>query len=147
MARKKKTDAVYIPSQPSSEKKVAQGNGGETVTVALCHPHGIRFMLDGGKRSVVINGNAANLVGMPMGKLPRGGFGLTTIQAADWEQIKTLYSGLEVFKNGLIFAHGKGQDVRAEADEKAELRHGLEPVEVEGAGRNTRSEPMEGAAI
>ena len=135
---------VYNPQaevDKGSSSKV-QG-GGNTVTVALCHPHGIQFILDGGKRRVKLNGNAANLIGQPKGILPVGGFGLTEISVDDWEAIKATYGRMEIFKNGLCFAHDKRNDTLAEADEKAELRHGREPIQVEGPEAESKTAPAD----
>ena len=130
--KKKQQEAVaevYIPqTEEAKVQKKAGAATGNTVVVALCHPHGIQFILDGGKRRVKLNGNAANLAGQPKGILPIGGFGMTEISRADWEAIKATYGKMEIFKNGLCFAHEKRADVQAEADEKAELRHGREPI-------------------
>lgn len=132
---------VYVPNaEDKKDHEKVQGSG--KIVVALCHPHGISFDVDGGKRRVVIKGNAANLFGQPKGVLPEGGFGLTEVAESDWEQIKKNYSDMEIFKNGLIFASDKKSDVLAEADEKAELRHGREPVSVDGDDRQSQSEPM-----
>lgn len=151
MARGRKKTAeqkpaeVYVPQTEAAEKassKPAQG-GGNTVTVALCHPHGIQFILEGGKKRVKLNGNAVNLIGQPKGILPIGGFGLTEISVSDWEAIKATYGNMEIFKNGLCFAHNKRNDTLAEADEKAELRHGREPVQVEGPEAESKTAPAD----
>ena len=153
MARKKKdaaadaTAAVYIPKAKGGEQcaGAAQGN---TVVVALCHPHGISFRLgDRGEHEVRLNGNAANLKGLSMGVLPLGGFGLTTVKAEEWEAIKRQVQDWPLYKNGLLYAHEKMADVTAEADEKAELRHGREPVQVDGDERQTKSAPAEKGAL
>ena len=148
MARKKKNAEaqadVYIPETAAAkDEKKAGAATSNTVVVALCHPHGIQFILDGGKRRVKLNGNAANLAGQPKGILPLGGFGLTEIPVADWEAIKATYGKMEIFKNGLCFAHEKRSDTLAEADEKADLRHGREPIVVEGDDKNSKSEPVD----
>ena len=147
MARKKAIEDVYIPETASGEASRKTGEAsffsGETVVVALCHPQGIQFLLDGGKRRVRLNGNAVNLAGLPKGILPQGGFGLTTISKDDWEAIQATYGGMEIFKNGLCFAHGSRSDTLSEADEKAELRHGREPVKVEDA----KTAPADAAAV
>ena len=140
MARKKTEDVeVYIPSTGEPSQK-CEGSCfcGDTVFVALCHPTGIQFLFDNGKRRVKLNGNAANLIGEPKGVLPQGGFGLTEIARSDWEEILKTYGNMEIFKNGLCFAHEKKADVRAEADEKAELRHGREPIRIE----DVKTEPV-----
>ena len=132
MERRKKDqqDSVYIPETQEDVQKAGAGSNGNTVVVALCHPHGIQFLLDGGKRRVKLNGNAANLRGQAKGVLPVGGFGLTEIPEADWQAIQAAYGKMEIFTSGLCFASEKRRDVLAEADDKAELRHGREPVDV-----------------
>ena len=149
MARKKQavTDVagatVYNPNAVRKEGKDA-APAADVVTVALCHPHGITFRL--GDRDVTLNGNAADLKGLSMGTLPVGGFGLTTIAKADWEAIRRIVQDWALFRNGLLFAHDKPADVTAEADEKAELRHGREPVEVNGGTRQSQSVPADMAS-
>ena len=151
MARRKKNAEaqapveVYVPAteKAKDEKKSGATTGSNTVVVALCHPHGIQFILDGGKRRVKLNGNAANLAGQPKGILPLGGFGLTEIPESDWEAIKATYGKMEIFKNGLCFAHGSRADTLAEADEKAALRHGREPIVVEGDDKDSKSDPVD----
>lgn len=147
--KQKAEQAVYIPQTESAEKqKVTQTAGSNgNVVVALCHPTGIQFLLDGGKRRVKLNGNAANLVGHPKGILPVGGFGLTEIPRSDWEAIKAHYGRMEIFKNGLCFAHDSRASVTAEADEKAELRHGREPVAVDGVEKTAVTDPADAAAL
>lgn len=136
---------VYIPNDARDGAAPAAHATGDTVVVALCHPHGIVFDLNG--RKVTLNGNAANLRGQSMGKLPLGGFGLTTLPRADWEAIRKMVARWPLYKNGLLYANEKRADVLAEADEKAELRHGREPVIVDGPGRQSKSESADAAAL
>lgn len=120
-------------------KQSAQANGKAMVTVALNRATGIQFAMPDG-RKVLINGNAAHLRGLEKGVLPVGGFGLTTIAAEDWEYIKKTYGGMEVFENGLLFAAERKADAVDMADERAALRHGMEPVDPE----NTATRPNDG---
>lgn len=110
--------------------QTAQAKSKPTVVVALNRAIGIQFAMPDG-RKVLINGNAAHLRGKEKGVLPVGGFGLTTIAADDWAYIKKTYGRMEIFENGLIFAAERKADAAAEAAEKANLRHGLEPVDPE----------------
>ena len=119
--------------------EAAQANGKAMVTVALNRATGIQFAMPDG-RKVVINGNAVHLRGKEKGVLPVGGFGLTTIAADDWEYIKKTYGGMEVFENGLLFAAERKADAVDMADERAELRHVIEPVDPE----NTATKPNDG---
>jgi hypothetical protein len=97
------------------------------VFVALNRASGLKFVMPDGRR-VEIAGNAAHLKGLEKGKLPIGAFGLTPVAADDWEYIKETYGALALFKNGLIFAAERKDYALDEAEEKSELRHGLEPV-------------------
>lgn len=120
-------------------KQAAQVNGKAMVTVALNRATGIQFAMPDG-RKVLINGNAAHLRGLEKGVLPVGGFGLTSITAEDWEYIKKTYGGMEVFENGLLFAAERKADAVDMADERAALRHGMEPIDPE----NTATRPNDG---
>lgn len=142
MAKKTTEDLVYIPETEAAEQAAsAVLGGGDTVVVALCHPHGLTFSLKDGRR-VKLNGNAANLIGAEKGVLPQGGFGLTVIRRDDWDAIRTQYPKYELFQNGLCFAHEKKNDTIAEAKEKAKVRHGREPVDTS----KTQTDPFDGKA-
>lgn len=110
--------------------RAGQAKGKPTVTVAFNRATGIRFPMPDG-RTVLINGNAADLRGREKGVLPVGAFGLTTIAADDWDYITRTWGRMEIFENGLIFAAERRADAADEAAEKAELRHGLEPADPE----------------
>lgn len=160
MARNKKNDRQPAPAAPKADvqtttqaptappaateaaqtaTQAAQANGKAMVTVALNRATGIQFAMPDG-RKVLINGNAAHLRGLEKGVLPVGGFGLTTIAAEDWEYIKKTYGRMEVFENGLLFAAERKADAVDMADERAALRHGMEPVDPE----NTATRPNDG---
>ena len=112
--------------------------------VALNHPQGINFLLDGGKRRVLIRGNANALRGQEKGKLPTGAVGLTDVSKADWEAIKKQYGRMEIFQSGLIFANDRKADAVDQAEERAETRHGREPVDVE---KDAQTEAADTAAM
>lgn len=124
-----------------TEAQAAKASGTAMVAVALNRATGIQFALPDGHK-VLVNGHAAGLRGKEKGVLPVGAFGLTMVPAADWEYIKKTYGGMEIFQHGLIFAAERKADAADEAAEKAELRHGLEPVDPE----NTATKPDEAAA-
>lgn len=148
MARSAKTETQGAQSAPQApvapaaieaaktETQAAKAGGTATVAVALNRATGIQFAMPDG-RKVLVNGNAANLRGKEKGVLPVGAFGLTIIPSADWDYIKKTYGGMEIFQNGLIFASERKADAMDEAAEKAELRHGIEPVDPE----NTATTP------
>lgn len=125
MAKAKQTAPAEAAMAENQQK-----TGGKTVVVALNRATGIQFTMPDG-RKVLVNGNAVDLRGKGKGVLPVGAFGLTTIAADDWEYIKKTYGGMEIFENGLIFTSERKADAMDEAEEKKELRHGLEPVNPE----------------
>lgn len=115
----------------------------DTVTVALNRASGIAFSLPDGRR-VRVAGNAFHLRGKEKGVLPVGGFGLTEIAADDWAYIEKTYGPhMEIFKSGLIFARTRKADAMDEADEKRDLRHGMEPMSAETLG----TESYDGAGV
>lgn len=122
--------------QPQTKPGRSVRSGGGLVAVAFNDPIGINFTMPGG-RSVHINGNAAHLRGQEMGILPVGAYGITMVNADDWEYIKKRYGGMTIFKSGLIFARDKKADAAAKARERAELRNGYEPIDPE----QTATEP------
>lgn len=143
MASKKKNAAPLTAKDASriaddiKERAEAVGEAASvsgTVTVALNYPRSIAFDIPaagGGKKIVVINGNAVNLRGLDMGVLPPGGtFGLTFgVPAEDWEAIKAKYCGMPIFRNGLIFATGTPSEAKKEAETRRDMRNGFEPID------------------
>lgn len=147
MARKHNSSASRQP-QPVTESAAPVVNSeptpapsaADTVVVALNRASGIVFPMPDGRR-VTINGNAIHLRGKEKSILPVGGYGLTTIARADWEFIEKTYGpSMKIFESGLIFAADRKADAVDMADERAELRHGLEPVDPE----KTQTKPNDG---
>ena len=135
MARKKKENPAA--AQPAPQNVQPSAETGRTVVVALCRAQGLDFPMPDG-RIVSIAGSNAGLRGQMTGILPVGEFGLTEVAESDWLYIKKTWAEWKLFKNGLIFAQTKVEDAKAEAKEKAELRHGFEPIDPE---RQTKTEP------
>ena len=135
MARKKKETTAT--AQPAPQTVQPSAGTGRTVVVALCRAQGLDFPMPDG-RVVSIAGSNAGLRGQMTGILPIGEFGLTEVKEADWLYIKKTWAEWKLFKNGLIFAQTKTEDAKAEAKERAELRHGFEPIDPE---RQAKTEP------
>lgn len=111
-----------------------------TVTVALNYPHDLRYRLSGG-REIIFNGNSTAIRLKGKGELPRGAYGLTlNVPVADWEEVKKLYGGTAKFKQNLIFAQTDKHSAMDEAEEKAETRHGLEPVDTTKTATEPKTE-------
>ena len=112
------------------EKKAEPVETSDTVCVALNRPLGLTFTMPDG-REVEIKGNGESLRGQEMGVLQPGAYGLTIIKAEDWEYIVKQYGHLKIFQNGFCFATKKKADAQEEAENRDDLRNGLEPVDVE----------------
>lgn len=120
---KRKTEKKVAP------KKAQQVETDSTVCVALNRPLGIKFRMPDG-RHVEIKGNGEPLIGKEKGELPVGAYGLTIINAEDWDYIVKTYGGMKIFSEGLCFATRKKADSQEEAESRDDLRNGLEPVDV-----------------
>lgn len=70
---------------------------------------------------------------VPMGKMPKypiiGDFGLTEVDRKFWDTWLDQNRGLDLVKNGLVFAHGEQSSTAAYAQEHEKLRCGLEPLQ------------------
>ena len=131
MAAQKKAKADVVTTTDAIEQEVSAGvttSANDTVVVCLNRPLGVIFKLKSGKE-VVIEGHNAHLRGYDViGNLNTGGgFSLNIIPRADWEEIYATYHDTALFKHGRIFASDSREDALAEAKEKADTRHGLEP--------------------
>lgn len=139
-SRPQQPQTVTKPAAPVTAPAASAPTSADTVVVALNRASGIVFPMPDGRR-VTINGNAAHLRGREKGILPVGAFGLTTVDRSDWEYIKKTYGpSMKLFESGLIFAADRKADAGDMADERAELRHGLEPVDPE----KTQTKPNDG---
>lgn len=114
--------------KPREKKAVVETS--DTVCVALNRPIGLVFRMADG-RPVEINGNGEPLRGKEQGILQPGSYGLTIIKAEDWEYILKTYGHLKIFQNGFCFATKKKADAEEEAENRDDLRNGLEPVDVD----------------
>ena len=76
---------------------------------------------------------------VPFGKVPNytiiGDFGLTEVDRAWWDEWKSQNSGYELLATKTIFEHGEKASVEAYADEHADLKCGLEPMDPAGDAR------------
>lgn len=117
----------------------------EKVWVGLNNPKSITFTVfeaGGGKHHVTINGNATGLVGKPKGQVPSGEYGLTEIDADDWNYIKRTYCQFELIRNHLLYAVKTEEAAKSEAKERKDLRHGQEPIDPKA----TKTAPADRAA-
>ena len=144
MSSKKKNAADVLTLKAAVEKSEeirerAEAAGAaastyDTVVIGLNFPLSIEFEIPaagGGAKKIKINGNAVQLRGLDMGVLPTGGqYGLTFgISRADWEAVCEKYRNMPIFRSGLIFAVGTAAEAKKEADSRADMRNGYEPID------------------
>lgn len=95
-----------------------------TVVVGCKLPQGIHLDHDG--KRVTLNGsNSSEII---------GGHGLTIVEKAFWDAWKELHKDFEAIKHGLIFAHEKESNTRAEAKEKVDNKSGFEGINPDAPG-------------
>ncbi len=128
-------DVVGVTDEILTEKN-------DTVVICANIPHARKFNVpdkSGKFHTVTINGNNTPLIGADRGVIPIGAYGITAnVLKSDWEYIKTVYGYMSDIKEERIF-DSTSANARAEAKERKDLRHGLEPVDPQAA-RN--SEPL-----
>lgn len=117
-------DIITVEPEAVKEESVTMTNN---VVVCSNYPLDLKFRI--GEKSVIIKGNSSNLRGKAKGVLPTGGaFGITSVPTEAWEYIAKTYADAPYIKNGLVFA-STAANARAEAKERAGLRHGFEPID------------------
>ena len=101
------------------------------LTVACKLPQGIH--LDHAGKRVTLNGTNSSLI--------IGGHGLTPVDKEWFDSWLSAHKDFEPVKQGLIFAHGKEANVKAEAQEKATNKSGFEGIDPRNPGKGI--EPAE----
>ena len=128
--------------EPTEDKNM------NTVIVCCNEPHNIIFSIAdnaGRKQKIEINGNAVHLKGKTQGKIPVGAYGMTVIDKDAWEKIKAKYGRMPAFINGRIFASESKVEAESESENRKNLRHGKEPIDVNS--RKTTTTPDNSANI
>ena len=120
-----KTSAPTPPVAPHADK-------GETVTVACRLPQGIHM-------DIVRHGEVRQRVTLKGSNAPGAvaGFGITeNVPRAFFEKWLDEHQDLPAVRNGLIFAHAKRASVEDQADERSELKSGLDPMDPKKPGKD-----------
>jgi hypothetical protein len=108
----------------------AKKKSSTTVVVCFNSFHDRMFRLAGG-RTVTLHGvKVSSLVGVdgrPLGSQ----YGRTVLPVEDWEALKQQYGRLCIFERGLVFEERDEASSADAAADRADLRNGLEPVNVE----------------
>ncbi|MDI2091676.1 hypothetical protein [Commensalibacter oyaizuii] len=100
----------------------------DDVLVACKLPHGI--YLDMGKQRIKLNGiMQSGRVEAPFFMAPLNSVGLTKVPRDFWEAWIKEHQDFEPVKKGLIFASDKKKRLLDEADEKSDVKSGLERLD------------------
>ncbi|WP_374063536.1 hypothetical protein AAHW26_09285 [Klebsiella quasipneumoniae subsp. similipneumoniae] len=101
-----------------------------SIHVRLKHPHGLIFDLKNDKK-VSLKGSDFHLRGLEKGVLTCG-FGSTTVDAAEWEEVLVTYPSLvaDMVRKGTLIHEKDAASADANASEKKSVKHGREPVDV-----------------
>ncbi len=111
----------------------------KTINVFYCDTQSLCFRL--GSKRVVINGVSANKVLHPENYgVKAGKFGITQVDADDWDAIVKKYGSMRIFKNGRLHTSKKEADGIAEAKEKASLASGKEQLDPKKAASKPHKE-------
>lgn len=119
------------PNEEAAENENAAAPGGSPASEPdIAHvycklPAGLTFQLPGGQRLVLNGSNASRIV---------GGYGVTRVPAALWEQVKTLFGNMPAFTKGLIFDESTASRGLARAREQADVKNGFEGVDPKNPG-------------
>jgi hypothetical protein len=111
---------------------IAPPESSETVTVACRLPQGIHLdIVKHGELRKRVTLNGAN------SRWTVAGFGITEhVPKAFFEQWLADHQELPAVKNGLIFAHKQKASVEAQAEDKADLKSGLDPMDPKKPGKD-----------
>lgn len=101
-------------------------------------PAGQTFRLKNGQEVTIAGYPVSKLTDEAGNSLPAGQYGVTKLPAEVWSEIERVYGELTVMKSGLIFASTTPMDGEAIAEERKDLRHGLEPIDT----NSTATEPI-----
>lgn len=119
---------TQTPAPTTSPAPDATRKSASKVYVYANLPHGQSFGLSG--KTVTLAGYPiSHLLGPDGAFAPGGKYGVTEVDAEDWEEIKRLFGRMKIFASGLVFAAPSREAGDRMAAERGQLRHGLEPVD------------------
>jgi hypothetical protein len=109
-----------------------QSKTAETVSVLFRSRSNQTFLLPRG-RSVTIVGNGVYLANADGGALPPGGYGVTTVDKALWDEVMRIYGKTYApwFKSGRIQVRDKETKAINYAIDNADAKTGDDPIEQE----------------
>lgn len=104
------------------------------ITVACKLPHGLVLTV-GGKSVTLAGSNSSRII---------GGYGLTSVDKDFFDAWSKEFASFVPLKNGLIFAQDSGAKAEGQAREQADLKSGLEPLDIEKPAKGVYAEAFEG---
>lgn len=105
------------------------------VIVGCKLPHGLIIKTASGQ-SVTLNGaNSSKII---------GGYGLTPVDKEFFDAWKAEYASFEPLKNNLIFEQATERSAVSQATEQAEVKSGLEPLDLDKPAAGVKAESHEG---
>jgi hypothetical protein len=104
------------------------------ITVGCKLPHGL-IIRTGGKSVTLAGANSSRIV---------GGYGLTQVDKDFFDAWKTEFAQFPPLKQGLIFAQDKVAAAESQAKEQAEIKSGLEPLDIKAPVPGVAAEAFEG---
>lgn len=116
--------------EAAEDKNAAAPVGSPAPETDIAHvycklPAGMTFQLPGGQRLVLNGSNSSRIV---------GGYGITRVPAALWDQVKKLFGNMPAFTKGLIFDESTAARGLARAREQADIKNGFEGVDPKNPG-------------
>lgn len=108
----------------------AKKKSSTTVVVCFNSFHDRIFRLNDGRKITLHGVKVSSLVGVdgrPLGSQ----YGRTVLPVEDWEALKQQYGRLRIFERGLVFEERDEASATDAVADRADLRNGLEPVDVE----------------
>lgn len=119
----------------------AKKKSSTTVVVGFNSFHDRIFRLNNGRKITLHGVKVSSLVGVdgrPLGSQ----YGRTVLSVEDWEALKQQYGRLRIFGRGLVFEERDEASAADAAADRADLRNGLEQVDV-NADTSVKSTPAD----
>lgn len=107
-----------------------------TITVGCKLPNGI-VITTGGKSATLAGANSSRII---------GGYGLTAVDKDLFEAWSKEFAQFAPLKHGLIFAQDKPAAAESQAKEQADIKSGLEPLDLSQPASGVEAEAYEGKA-
>ena len=107
----------------------AKKKSSTTVVVCFNSFHDRIFRLSSGRKITLHGVKVSSLVGVD-GRPLAPQYGRTVLPVEDWEALKMQYGRLRIFELGMVFEERDEASSADAAADRADLRNGLEPVNV-----------------